>query len=157
MNVSQLVAVPDGLRAVYAVTLKQHGDEGFKTFIVDRVVDAMGLLELEAQDIRSTPGERQGAVRGRKTKIVGIIMEGMIEPKPAPLATEWFERLYGAQYVRADFLGYTRDEKTVDQIMAAVMADAKNGVEFPDGEETPEMRETRRYWVKAVRESQAKK
>lgn len=149
MHVSQLVSTPEGLRAIYLVLVRDG--EGQKTHIIDRPVDAVGLLELEANDIRANPRERQGASKGRKTKVVGIIMEGMLEPQPASTATGWFERLYGEDFLAAELLGYSRSDHTVDEIMEAVEQDRKSGVEYPEGAETPEMRETRRYWVKAVR------
>lgn len=126
------------MRALYLVAFRDG--EKVRSTIVDRLVDAVGLLELEASDIRANPRERPGSVRGRKTKLVGIIMEGMLEPKAAPQATDWFERLYGDRLVGAEFLGYSRNETTLDEIMEAVNA----------GTTTPEMDATRRYWSRAA-------
>lgn len=154
MNISQLVPTPEGLRAVYVIRIASEDGEHASHQIIERRVDAVGLLELEAQDIRAAgPHERKGAQRGRKTKVVGIIMEGMLEPQPAPTATAWFERLYGDSFAGAVMLGYTRSDDTIEEIMEAVERDAKAGVEFPDGAETQTMRHTRRYWAKAYREA----
>lgn len=153
MNVEQLTTVPDGLRAMYVVVVREDSEQGYSTHIIDRLVDAVCILNLDANDIRTTPGERQGAKRGRKSKIVGVIMEGAGEPKPASLATGWFERLYGDDLIQAKFIGYTRSDHTVDEIMMAVVKDKDEGVEFPEGEETPTMRQTRRYWAKVTREA----
>lgn len=152
--ISQLIPTPEGLRAVYAVRIISPDNESVSHQIVERHVDAVGLLELESQDIRSGGSqERKGAQRGRKTKVVGIVMEGMLEPQPAPTATAWFERLYGANFAGAVMLGYTRSDETLEEIMEAVEQDGKSGVDFPAGAETPEMRHTRRFWAKAYREA----
>lgn len=132
--------MPDGLRAVYVVLVAGQGDD-YKQLIIDRPVDAVAVLEIDATDIRhGGPAERKGARRGRKTKVAGIIMEGVIDPQPAPLATAWIERLYGKDFVGAQFLGYTRGE-SIDSIMEAIER----------GDTTPELDETRRYWTKAAK------
>lgn len=138
-HISQLVSTPPGLRALFLVAFRD-GDKVSST-IVDRTVDAVALLELNSADLRGNPREKVGADRGRKTKVVGLIMEGMLEPKPAPLATDWFQRLYGDRLIGAEFLGYTRSDTTLDEIMEAVSA----------GNPTPEMDATRRYWMRAAR------
>jgi len=150
VTLSQVCSVPDGLRAVYALKVKDASTGGFRLLISDRVVDAVGLLELEPRDVRGKPRDKLEPL-GRRTKLVGIIMEGMLEPQPAPLATGWFERLYGEDFLDAKFLGYTRSDSTISDIMNAVSKDQASHAEYPSGCETREMRETRRYWSKAVR------
>lgn len=154
MNITQLTPTPEGLRAVYVVFVtSEQNESGYATHIIERPVDAIAVLELDSQDIRDATDGRRGAKRGKKTKIVGIIMEGAVEPLPASMAVRWFERVYGDRFQRAKFIGYTRSDHSVDAIMEAVEKDQKEGVEFPHGAETLEMRETRRYWVRAIREA----
>lgn len=148
MYVSSLSPTPEGLRAVYVV-LTSGPDEEPVASIAERLVDAVALMELEAPDIRTSgEQERTGARRGRKTKLAGVIFEGELEPKVAPEAVEWFRRLYGDSYIAAKLIGYTRSEETLDMIMGAFQRDQQSGMEFPEGEETPTMRQTRIYWSK---------
>jgi len=153
MRVLQLMPVPDGLRAVYLVRIQdfssgsQPGKER-QVHIVERPVDALALIDVSPIESRDLFGDT--GVSEKQTKIVGVVMEGSVQPQPAPLATEWFERIYGNALIDAALLGYTRSASTVDDIMLAVEADQKSGADFPAGEETSEMRETRRYWSAAV-------
>lgn len=141
MHISQLVSTPEGLRAVYVVVFKNDSEEGHGTAITDRPVDCIALLELDARDIRSE-GSRQGAQRGRKTKVVGLVLEASTEASPAGESTGWFKRLYGDDLLGAAFLGYTRGD-TIDEIMQAV----------GDQQETPEMNETRRFWARQAKDA----
>ena len=143
MKVMSLTSPPEGLRAVYVAVTAAENEQGYVSSILDRLVDCVALLDLEAADIRAEgPEGRQGAQRGRKTEMVGVIFEGTMRVQFAPDATEWLSRIYGERLIGARMLGYTRGD-SIDDIMEAVQA----------GSQSSEIEETRRYWATAANEA----